>query len=79
MSGETLLKRDDSGCKLLLPSCDATLYCALLRFKVNKNWKFAERNELARSWKHLIRNFHVAGNKKQKSAESKLLLRGLIT
>jgi hypothetical protein len=53
VSGKTLLKRGDSGCMLLLSSCYATLQYALLRFKVNKNWKLAERNEIARSWEIL--------------------------
>jgi hypothetical protein len=57
VSGETLLKRGNSGCKLLLPSCYAALHYALLLFKVNKNWKFVERNEIARSWEILGSEF----------------------
>jgi hypothetical protein len=36
---------------------NAALHYALLRFKVNKNRKFVERNEIAQSWEILGSEF----------------------
>jgi len=51
------LQRANSGCKLLQPNCYAALDYALLRFKVNKNWTFVGRNEIAQSWEILGSEF----------------------